>query len=382
MNSELVKADAYARTGGQADGGFLDIGGTVQEKLNQGMQASQAASQARKSKKAKVDSKINTAMSKMKSNMDLTSLSDNQQKGVRRFLMDQKMKYANAASQIADYRADSPEYMELSDIMQGVNNSFLKLKGNLDAYTENKVEYYDSHKNGLFSAGNDEYDYSLNQGIYDTDSAMSVGDNGNLMFNHEGKMVDYKDVNELHFKDYKSAKTLIDKMASLSKSSKNLNQFQKESLKLEVRSLLNSDPTTAKSLIMDGLLTEGLVGGISEDLLNDPNRHEELVDTLSNVLTEGVANSIVPTPTRGSRPTKTKTATKDTFDPDKIYEVTDAKSYQAMMRALGVKEPGTYLPGYNRKWKIISTVDDKGVETRSLEEAKVETAGTVDASKI
>jgi hypothetical protein len=349
MDKGLVAGDAYANTGSKRGGsGFLDVGAEVNRGLNQ----SRGNSNVRQSqsKKQQADALINKAMSGMKSEMDLTSLSDAQQKGVRDYLFTKKMEYAGAASRLSGLRADHPEYIKNKDIMESVNRTFLQLKNNLDAYGLNKVEFYDSFKTGLLSKSNTDEEYSLNQQIYDPSAIFKIGNNGALLFNYDGGEVNYSDIKEPALIDYKTGKSVMDEMVRITNQKQEIEGMQSQAIRLKLKTLFSSNKGSAASFIHDEMITPGLINRIPKELLNDPDRIDELEDSLIDVLLQSVGEARKSLQPKGvGQPSEASGNTKPTM----IF-ISDEKTYKMAMEQLGIK-PDEYIPIFhNGTFKIVN----------------------------
>ena len=255
--------------------------------------SAQIANFERKSKIQAVNSSISTSMGKMKSDVDLTAYSPEEQKNIRVFLTSQRSKYANAANALAQIDdTSSPQYQHYVDVMNGVNNSFSNLKNQLDAYKADKVQFAEGVRTGMYSEGNDEGQYSTAATIYGfnagekANAPFEIGDNGNLGFNIGGEYMAYNDFEEPFVKDYKVASSILSQTADLYKNHTLLQGPQKDMLRLNLMASL-SDPNTIKSLVSD-FESEGL--NFSDIPLDDMDAAKSMiVDRIMNSYTEVAA---------------------------------------------------------------------------------------------
>jgi len=232
-------------------------------------------------------------MGKMKSDVDLTAYSPEEQKNIRVFLTSQRSKYANAANALAQIDdTSSPQYQHYVDVMNGVNNSFSNLKNQLDAYKADKVQFAEGVRTGMYSEGNDEGQYSTAATIYGfsagekANAPFEIGDNGNLGFNIGGEYMAYNDFEEPFVKDYKVASSILSQTADLYKNHTLLQGPQKDMLRLNLMASL-SDPNTIKSLVSD-FESEGL--NFSDIPLDDMDAAKSIiVDRIMNSYTEVAA---------------------------------------------------------------------------------------------
>lgn len=219
--------------------------------------ATVASNRARKEKIDAVNASVSSSMNRMKSDLDLTAFTADEQKNIRSFLVSQRNKYANAANALAQIDdTSSPEYQFYVDIMNGVNNSFTNLKSQLDSYKENKVEFAEGVRTGAFSKGNDDAQYTnaaIMYGLIDgekTNAPFQIGDNGNLGFEIGGEYVSYNDFEQPFVKDYKVASSILKQSADLYKNHQTLSDSQKDLLRMNLNASL-TDPQTIKSLVSD-----------------------------------------------------------------------------------------------------------------------------------
>jgi len=201
---------------------FLDVGKAVAQGLATSSSASGGAPtpqvDSRIAKNKAIQSKVNSYMGNLKTDMDFTSFSPEETKTMRNFLMSQRSEYANAAKEAAKFDdTTSPEYMEYVDIMQGVNNSFKNMASQLGAYKKGKVEYAENQLDGMYSNGNGDANSNAAR-IYgfadeDGDGVADIGVNapfkilsgGNIGFDLDGQEVSYNKMKQPFLKDSKLA---------------------------------------------------------------------------------------------------------------------------------------------------------------------------------
>ena len=284
----LIEGDRYARSGSSQQGGFLDIAGTVQTGV-QGIgnpQTGPSKADKRAQAQSITDNKVAGWIGKMGKGVDISALSDTQQKNVQSFLRAQKSEYAKAASEIVKYGADSPEYMRYTDIMNNVNRSFKQLATSIGNYKQNQMEYIEDFDKGMISKGNgDSYNQAGN--IYDPESDMMIDNSGHIQFNMDGNTIDYRNFQEPFLKDYKTAQSILDMTAKFAKSKEPLSKYQASSVRLKLDSLFSENPDSMRSLVKDKLLSNEVLGGIPDEYLDDPSKSEELKTMLLDKLMTG-----------------------------------------------------------------------------------------------
>ena len=243
----------------------------------------------RKNKIKSINDSVSNSMGKMKSDVDLTAYSKEEQKNLGKFLTSQRSKYAHSANALAKISdTSSPEYQYHVDVMNGVNNSFTNLKNQLDSYKENKIEFADGVRSGLFSEGNDDMQYSNAAAMYGlidgekTNVPFQINENGNLGFNIGEEYISYNDFEQPFVKDYKVASGILKQSADLYKNHNLLQGPQKDMLRLNLMASL-TDPNTIKSLVSD---FEGQGLNFSDIPLDD-------IEAARNMIADRVMNSEV-----------------------------------------------------------------------------------------
>ena len=289
--------------------------------------SAQIANFERKSKIQAVNSSISTSMGKMKSDVDLTAYSPEEQKNIRVFLTSQRSKYANAANALAQIEdTSSPQYQHYVDVMNGVNNSFGNLKNQLDAYKSDKVQFAEGVRTGMYSEGNNEEQYGMAATIYGfsdgekVNAPFEIGDNGNLGFSINGEYMAYNDFEEPFVKDYKVASGILKQTADLYKNHTLLQGPQKDMLRLNLMASL-SDPNTIKSLVSD-FESEGL--NFSDVPLDD-------MDVAKDMIVNRIMNSYTEVAAQGKAEYDASRTPANPSDPrnpsktDKIYSDIDTE---------------------------------------------------------
>lgn len=246
---------------------FLDIGAAVGE----GFKGYSDNSQNTASKKQKqidenqnITNKVNTFMSKMKSDVDFTGFSPAETASMRNFLVAERSRYAEAANAISKLEdASSPEYMQYVDIMQSVNNSFTNLAEQIVGYKKSKAEYAEDQYNGVLSDGNDpttNYQAAHMYGFYDAnkdgksddryDAPLLIKEGGNIAFNINGSEIAFNDFSPLIVKDYKAIDSILKSNESVYKKGAPLSQTDISIYKNQLSSLLSNQDSLA-SIISD-----------------------------------------------------------------------------------------------------------------------------------
>ena len=292
-NNALIQGEAALRK----TQGFVDYGA----KLKPAMEAQRNANvQAKREKELKVEAiqaGINTNMGKMKTDMDLTGLAPDQQTAIKDFLLAERSRYAesaNAISKIGD--ASDPQHAYHTDIMNGVNASFVNLNKQLTSYKENKVDFADSSTNGLLSNGQDPDAFNNLSSIYRLEgdpAEMFVSTDGNLAFAANGNEMLYNDLEEPILKDYKLAKAYTSKANEVYALGQEMTDVAKNNYMIDL-DLMLQDPNALKSIISGDFTKEGLdFSGVVYDEADPQATRDQVAEIMlqsfSDVASKGAA---------------------------------------------------------------------------------------------
>lgn len=301
----------------------------------------------------------------MKSNLDLTAYSREEQKNIGKFLTNQRSIYANSANELAKISdTSSPEYQYHVDVMNNVNNSFVNLKNQLDSYKENKIEFAEGVRTGLFSEGNDEMQYNTAAAMYGltgnekTNAPFQIAENGNLGFNINNEFVSYNDFEQPFAKDYKVASTILKQTADLYKNHTLLQGPQKDLLRLNLEASL-TDPRTVKSLVSD-FESQGL--NFSDIPLDDMDAAKDMiVDRIMNSYSEVAAQGKAEYDAR-------KEANNPTSNPSAPSSSPKGKDYAKRWEAVNKYPDQTFtIKGKTvQKWDINQIPEDERTERHKI----------------
>ena len=209
---------------GKAAKKFLDIGAEVGKSFGTAALGGALSGLSKTALKNKeYQGKVNTLMSRMKTDIDFTSFSPAETASMRSFLVGERSKYATAAKALANMTdTTSPEYMAQVDVMNGVNNSFTNLAAQLKSYKEGKVNFAKDMLDGTISAGNPTENTREAMAMYGfldkdgdgvndkrLDAAFNIQAGGNLGFDVDGKTIDYNTRKPAVMKDYVLSNKLL-----------------------------------------------------------------------------------------------------------------------------------------------------------------------------
>jgi len=241
---------------------FIDVGAEVAKGFNS-TTYQRAPSKTEQTNKAYQD-RVNSLMGKMKTNIDFTSFSPQETAAMRTFLANERTKYADAATMVANMDdTTSPEYMEQVDIMNGVNNSFTNLAAQLKSYKESKVDFTENMMTGAISDGNPVNNTRENLAIYgflDSDGdginderlnvPFSIQQGGNLGFEIDGSVRLWNDHKGPIFKDYKFGGELLKGNEAVFNAGRKVGEDAQDLYRLELQQALGNQDTL-RSFIYD-----------------------------------------------------------------------------------------------------------------------------------
>lgn len=283
---------------------FLDVGKAVAQGLATSSSASGGAPtpqvDSRIAKNKAIQSKVNSYMGNLKTDMDFTSFSPEETKTMRNFLMSQRSEYANAAKEAAKFDdTTSPEYMEYVDIMQGVNNSFKNMASQLSAYKKGKVEYAENQLDGMYSNGNGDANSNAAR-IYgfadeDGDGVADIGVNapfkilsgGNIGFDLDGQEVSYNKMKQPFLKDSKLALGILKDNESIYNKGTQGGEINPEMLKSYEAKLTNDlqNEDALNSILYDfesELNVADIATRVTDNVLSLEDARTEVVKRLVN----------------------------------------------------------------------------------------------------
>ena len=263
----LVKGEAAMRQAG----GFQPLA----QAFDAPMQHLEQAAKEREAREQQRNNKVESYLSALNSNIDVTALTETDQKTVNQYLMGVKDEYAEAASAIVNFKPGTPEYMEQLDIMNGVKNGLSNLKGQLDGYQESKGNYMDSFKDQ--SAGNNSLQADNASNVFTGETPFTIGAGGHLFFQgQDGTNMAYKDVKMPFKKDYKTAMQYNDLFTPIH-SSGAYDSTKQKVFEDKIRAMMSSNPDGMKSIIADKLSSFGDYQDLIP-LLDDPAKLGEVTE--------------------------------------------------------------------------------------------------------
>ena len=251
--------------------GAINLGESKRSTWGAAMQASAArsfmieaqATAVKKAEKAAINQRVAGYIDSLNSNVDLTSLTGEQQASVTNYLTKEKMVYADAANRIAKLNTDDPQYMELRDQMNGIQMSFKNLAGSLNQYKEDKKAYLEDFDKGIISDGNELNTLGEASEIYTDKGYAGVGPGGALVFWDNGAE-NYKSYSEMQkpfLKDFGAADQIIKMNESVYNAGSALSGTRENMIRQQLNtSISKGGRQTLLSLASDDFILEGGLG--------------------------------------------------------------------------------------------------------------------------
>lgn len=197
-------------------------------------------------------------LNKLPDDVDLAAVPDKYRNNIANFLSVQKSKYVNLANQVNEYEVGSEMYMDITNQMNNIRNSFENLDNQMKTYGKNKAEIIDNIQNQATSLyGENQANVNLLRSVYTEQFDMAIDDYGNIAFSGDDGIVALNDLPGYELKDYKVAKNLMTLASNAYKNGTVLkqggimyNQY-KNSIKMGID---QGGRNTLMSLVYDGLV--------------------------------------------------------------------------------------------------------------------------------
>jgi hypothetical protein len=285
-NNALIQGEAALRK----TQGFVDYGAKLKPAMETARRANVQAKREKERKVEAIQAGINTNMGKMKTDMDLTGLAPDQQTAIKDFLLHERGRYAeaaNAVSKIGD--ASDPQHAYYTDIMNGVNNSFVNLNKQLTSYKENKLDFAQTSKEAGFSNGQDPVAFNDLASIYRLEgdpAEMFVSTDGNLAFAANGNETLYNDVEEPILKDAILAKAYTAKANEIYTLGQEMTDVAKANYMIDLDIMLK-DPNAIKSIISQDFTSDGLD---FSDVVFDETDVQATRDQVKNIMIQSFSD--------------------------------------------------------------------------------------------
>ncbi len=233
------------------------------------------------------DAQVKAYMEGLNTEMDLLNLSTAEQNSVKGYLFDQKQRYAQLATELAQTDAMGGRYLELKNEMDGIKQSFLNLKNQTDKFKERKIQYLDDLENGRLSKGNKPDDYNAAGSVYGG-GALLIDPNGGINVVTDGGkgLVRYSDVKDPFLKDFKTADEILEQNNRLYNTGVALDASKESLLRNQLKNKLSQDGAL-ESIVEDRLINNER---LNVDLDTYETR-EDAINDVAEILLQGYRDS-------------------------------------------------------------------------------------------
>ena len=289
MNQQLVKGEAFVRQTAQPT--YLK---EFTSRLNAGIGQVAQINAAKKAERNQINNKVSTYINQLNSDIDLTNLNDSQQQAVTNYLVEERNKYAEAATQITKIEdPSSQEYLNYRDQMNGIQRSFGNLANQLNKYKEDKVSYLKDFDDRRVSDGNEIGSLKKASRIYTNEGSMGIGPGGQVTFwnDDDGKYENYSTIQKPFLKDFKAADSILSLNESVYSAGQTLSGARQDMIRNKLKNMISSGGRdTVLSLASDDFLIEGGLN-LQDPSLFEPENQDLLADTVLNSYMDALINT-------------------------------------------------------------------------------------------
>ena len=256
--------------------------------------------------KAKDAQKVGEFLSKAESGAVAAGMTSAQKEQQRDFLMQQKMKYANAAQRASATFGNTQGTAMLTAVqdMNQVKENLSRLALQQKAIGANQQQYLDDFQNGRISKAN--YINGKDGGladIYAGEAEMKIDEFGNINYKVDGEFQPYTNLADYSLKSIDTANSILGSIDKIADSKNPLNKAQMGLFVNNMRGMIEqADTSDLYSLIKDNLLP-GLENIEFDESLFEPENIGELKEKFLEVISIA-AEEVNSTVTGGNNGTR------------------------------------------------------------------------------
>ena len=256
--------------------------------------------------KAKDVQKVGEFLSKAESGAVAAGMTPAQKEQQRDFLMQQKMKYANAAQRASAMFGNTQGTAMLTAVqdMNQVKENLSRLALQQKAIGANQQQYLDDFQNGRISKAN--YVNGKDGGladIYAGEAEMKIDEFGNINYKVDGEFQPYTNLADYSLKSIDTANSILGSIDKIADSKNPLNKAQMGLFVNNMRGMIEqADTSDLYSLIKDNLLP-GLENIEFDESLFEPENIGELKEKFLEVISIA-AEEVNSTVTGGNNGTR------------------------------------------------------------------------------
>jgi len=278
-NQQLINT---ARRVGESSA-FRDVGEKFNVGLQKGIDSVTKAIKQRDDVRKKSDAKVATYLDKMPDGKGLEKIPPYAKEKVAAFLSGARDRYAKHANSLRNLDPQDKEYQDQVMEMNKITTSMANLNDQFKGLLSKKTEYLTASDEGEISNGNKGEDIDFLSNIYTDATDMELSEDGNLSFNRNGTSVSMLDLPKYIRADYDTPIAIGRMGEGLYKAGVEWTpQVEKNTEKQFRAQLRKAGRDTLISLAADDTLgdEDGIGLGITNELLHDPERQDELTDII------------------------------------------------------------------------------------------------------
>jgi hypothetical protein len=236
------------------------------------------------------DSKVQEFITKVEVGNANTQNSKNNEESIRRFVLNKRLEYADAATRASKIPANSYEHAELSSKMNDIVGSIRNLATQKNALVAAQNSFFSDYESGLISNAN-----SLDDGgnkfadAYTGRLPIDIDNGGNILFDRNGKKEPVQGFINYTLKDYSTAQDILDITNKVYNSGKPMNDVTRNFLEASIKEkLAKGGRNTLMSLWSDGLIPGLSYKNIDKNYFK-PENTEALFNLTVKTLGDGLS---------------------------------------------------------------------------------------------
>ena len=192
-------------------GRFLDVSAAFNKGLVQASKLNRTQiTDPTKAVKNNYEDQLEKYLNKLPADVDLGGVPDKYRNSISNFLMTQKQNYVVLANQVDDYEVGSEKYMEITNQMNQIRNSFETLDSQMKMYGENKKEIISNIQNQSTSLSpENQANVNMLRSVYNEEFDLNIDEYGNVSFVGSDHVLSLNDLPGYEVKDYKLAQGML-----------------------------------------------------------------------------------------------------------------------------------------------------------------------------
>lgn len=249
-------------------GKFLDVGAAFNKGLVQASKFNRTQiTDPTKAVKNNYEDQLEKYLNKLPADVDLGGVPDKYRNSISNFLMTQKHNYVVLANQVNDYEVGSEKYMDITNQMNQIRNSFETLDSQMKMYGENKKEIIGNIQNQSTSLSpENQANVNMLRSVYNEEFDLNIDEYGNVSFVGSDHVLSLNDLPGYEVKDYKLAKGMLKMGDQVYNSGVVLQQGGVKYNQYVNALTLGIDQGGRNSLM--SVVYDGLIGGVR--MIDDP----------------------------------------------------------------------------------------------------------------